>query len=308
MLAALQASSGNSAVLRLMEERRRGLSTELRVLADDARALDGALAPPAEGVVQRQPQAPAAPGATPAAEEKPVDPAVKAMWATSVIGPLEKAASSAAGATIQDQDNLLRETYANVESARASVKSTAAAVKDNGTLKARLEVHDQALRRVMNIIVALVSPEAITFKVVEPVATAAAKKAAELGGKLPAATPPEGSSPGPTSSAAIIRALWKTNVSSKLQPVPGLVRKGAQPQAAAALAAVGAASGHIFPLVEAYASVDNDKMAYTLAAFGHQLVDLKNNLMFLAEGKTRSVDDVAKDVEKRKIAAEAVFP
>jgi hypothetical protein len=305
MLEALQAASGNSAVLRLIDEHRREVSSELRLLVDDARAIDGALqGPQPTGVVQRQPQ----PAPAPTAEEKPVDPAVKAMWASAVVAPLTKAAESAAGATIQDQENLLRETYANTESARASVKTTAAAVKDDPTLKARLEVHDQGLRRVGNMIVALVSPQSITFDAISPLAQAAAAKAAEIGGKLPAATPPEGSSPSPSTSVAIIRALWKSNVTAKLQPLAGQLKKGAQPQAASALAAVDSAHPHVFPLVDAYATAGNDKMAYTLAAFGQQLADLKNNLMFLAEGKTRSVDDVAKDVEKRKVAAEAVFP
>jgi hypothetical protein len=298
MLQTLQASSGNAAVLRLMQ-RREAVKSDLRVLVDDSSSIGTALDRGRSGVVQRQPQAPAA-------EKKEVDPAVKAMWASSVVAPLTKAVELAQGATIQDEANLLRQAHERIESARANVKTTFPQIKDDPALKGRMELLNSSLLRVSNKIVILVSPSSVTFKATATAAQHIARDAAAVEPKLRPATPAEPTATSPKTSTAILRALWKANVSDKLKPLHGKLIKGAQPDAAAALATVKAASDHVWGLVPAYASND-EPMAAIIARVGHRLGDLDNQLSFLAEGKKPDLEALAKDVQGRKEVAEGIF-
>jgi hypothetical protein len=287
---ALQQSAGNSAVLRL-----------LRSATRESDAIGDALGPSAkasQALLQRQ-----HPPST--ADPPTVDPAVKAMWGSTVVAPLQTATETAAGATIQDEENLLKETHKHIETARANVKTTAPLIKDDPALKGRMELLNASLLRVANKIVILVSPQSVTFKVVAQTAQHVARDAAQVGSQLrPASKDPTTTSP--KTSTAILRALWKANVSDKLKPLQGKLAKGAAPEAAAAAAVVKAAAEHVWALVPEYAATD-EAMAAPIARVGHRLGDFDNQLMFLAEGKKPKLDDLAKDVEGRKAVAEGFF-
>jgi hypothetical protein len=293
---ALQQSSGNAAVLRL-----------LRVETEESQAIGNALDASSESrgsLLQRQaPPAPPTP-ATPAAPT--VDPAVKALWASTVVAPLTKAVEAAQGATIQDEDNLLRQAHQHIESARANVKTTAPQIKDDPALKGRMELLNSSLLRVSNKIVILVSPKSVTFKAAATAAQLTARDAAQVGSTLRPATPSEPTTTSPKTATAVLRALWKANVTDKLKPLHAKLVKGAQPDAAAALATVKAASEHVWALVPVYAATD-EPMAAAIAKVGHRIGDLDNQLSFLAEGKKPDLEALAKDVEGRKGVAEGIF-
>jgi hypothetical protein len=292
---ALQRSAGNSAVVDLVRAGRR----ESRAIED---ALDGYKAG-ARAVVQRQP--PPAPADAPPAE-KSVDPAVKALWTSTVVGPLTKAVETVRGATIQDETNLLTQTHEHLESARANVKTTAAQIKDDPALKGRMDLLNVSLLRVANKIVILVNPEAVTFKAVAHTAQDVARTAAQIGSELRPATPKEQTTTSTKTSTAILRALWKANVTDKVKPLHGKLVKGAKADAAAALATAKGASEHVWALVPEYAAYD-EPMAAKLARVGHRLGDLENQLTFLAEGTKPSMENLVKDVEGRKGVAEGIF-
>jgi hypothetical protein len=286
----LQRSAGNAAVVDLVRAERR-----------ESRAIESALDGKAAGAVVQRQHPPDAPPA-----EKTVDPAVKALWTSTVVGPLTKAVDAVRGATIQDEDKLLLEAHAHLDTARGNVSTTAAQIKDDPALKGRMELLSTSLLRVANKIVILVNPEGVTFKVVAKTSQHVARDAAKVGAELRPPSQPEATTTSKKTATAILRALWKANVTDKVKPLHGKLVKGAKADAAAALVTAKSASEHVWALVPEYAAYD-EPMAAKLARVGHRLGDFENQLTFLAEGTKPALDNLVKDVEGRKGTAENIF-
>jgi hypothetical protein len=313
---ALQGTIGNAQVSRLIDPGtgsrggRRGAADgpraatprdELEIAAAEAESVGEAMVQPAGPVADRRLQRQRHGGAT---ATPTVDPALAALWGSSVVAAIDRAATAIHNAPANPGE--LNRALEELGAAKRNAETTRGQITDNPVIRRRIEALFGTIRRLHNKLIMLTRPEAVTFPKAADVARDGGQMAARLGPRLRAAG--GGTTTSSATSSRIVRALWQSNVTTKINALPRRLRHGAAADAQATVGEVESALVHIRGLRDAYANDPaNLELFDEVNRVGVRLSDLKNILAFLADGTHEDVADLATEADNIKGEAERVF-